>query len=376
MRSGDADTGAVARSAAILLLLVVLAGAVAGGVVAGAGAGTAPDGKASPASTQVDQSGDSPIVPLQDQPDADATVTRIALSANGSATWTIEVRTRLTSADDVAEYEDFQERFRSNRTRYREDFEDRMTGVVDGANASLGRQMAATAFRASTRIEEAPQRWGVVAYSFRWEGFAATNGDRVVVGDVFGGDFFIEENSVLEVVAPEGHSLATVEPAPDDRSAGSVAWEGPATFGDGEPRVVASSGDDGLPLWWIGAAIAVVIAILLVGVAWRQGRLEGLTDDAEPGPDPAGDEAATGDAPAADREPLSDEDHVRDVLAANGGRCKQSQIVAELDWSKSKTSRVLSRMADEDRIEKLRIGRENVIELAEERRAPSVDSEE
>ncbi|WP_394357381.1 helix-turn-helix transcriptional regulator [Halorubrum alkaliphilum] len=46
-------------------------------------------------------------------------------------------------------------------------------------------------------------------------------------------------------------------------------------------------------------------------------------------------------------------------------RMRQSAIVEELDWSKSKTSRVLSRMADEGDVEKLRIGRENVIDLAE-----------
>jgi uncharacterized membrane protein len=45
---------------------------------------------------------------------------------------------------------------------------------------------------------------------------------------------------------------------------------------------------------------------------------------------------------------------------------KQSDIVDALDWSKSKTSRVLSDMAEADRVEKLRIGRENVISLPTE----------
>ncbi|CDK40607.1 uncharacterized protein BN903_57 [Halorubrum sp. AJ67] len=44
---------------------------------------------------------------------------------------------------------------------------------------------------------------------------------------------------------------------------------------------------------------------------------------------------------------------------------KQSDVVEELGWSKSKTSRVLSRMADAGGVEKLRIGRENVIDLAD-----------
>jgi hypothetical protein len=382
MRSGDPGPGRSASSAAVVLLLAVLACSIAGGVVAGADVDVV-DGAddsvahASAGSMPVAQSDDPPIVPLQDQPDADATVTRIALAANGSATWTIEVRTRLTSADDVAAYEAFQERFRSNRTRFREDFEARMTGVVQSANASLDRPMAAEAFSASTRIEEAPQRWGVVTYAFRWEGFAATDGDRVIVGDVFGDDFFIEENSVLEVVAPDGHSVETVEPSPDDRSGSSVAWEGPATFGNGEPRVVATSGgDDGVPLWWIPIAIAALFAIVALGIAWRRWRIGGLSGGAEPGTGSPDDEAGTDGAPAGDRTPLTDEDHVRQVLAANGGRCKQSRIVEELEWSKSKTSRVLSRMAADDRVEKLRIGRENVIELTDEERTPAVDHDE
>jgi len=44
----------------------------------------------------------------------------------------------------------------------------------------------------------------------------------------------------------------------------------------------------------------------------------------------------------------------------------QAEIADRLDWSSSKTSRVTSEMADAGDIEKLRIGRENVIDLAED----------
>lgn len=63
------------------------------------------------------------------------------------------------------------------------------------------------------------------------------------------------------------------------------------------------------------------------------------------------------------RPPLTDEDRVRKALAENGGRMRQSDIAETLEWSASKTSRVLSAMTDDGTVEKLRVGRQNVIDL-------------
>jgi uncharacterized membrane protein len=60
---------------------------------------------------------------------------------------------------------------------------------------------------------------------------------------------------------------------------------------------------------------------------------------------------------------LTDEDRVLHLLDRHGGRMKQSAIVEETEWSKAKVSRLLSAMDDEDAIEKLSLGRENVISL-------------
>jgi len=77
-------------------------------------------------------------------------------------------------------------------------------------------------------------------------------------------------------------------------------------------------------------------------------------------------DAVDDDPDAVDPDLLTDEDRVRRALEESGGRMKQSAIVDEFGWSKSKTSRVLSRMADDGEVEKLRIGRENVIDLVDE----------
>ncbi|WP_225336117.1 DUF7343 domain-containing protein [Halomicrobium urmianum] len=58
---------------------------------------------------------------------------------------------------------------------------------------------------------------------------------------------------------------------------------------------------------------------------------------------------------------LTDEELVLEMLRAASGRMKQSEIVATTDWSKAKVSRLLSRMADDDEVVKLRLGRENLI---------------
>jgi hypothetical protein len=102
----------------------------------------------------------------------------------------------------------------------------------------------------------------------------------------------------------------------------------------------------------------------------RGGSLRGDGDDGSDrsdGPDhPGGSAGDTEDATArhASMDPsdaLSDEQRVHALVDDRGGRVRQSVIVEETGWSKSKVSRVLSEMADEGSIEKITIGRENLI---------------
>lgn len=77
-----------------------------------------------------------------------------------------------------------------------------------------------------------------------------------------------------------------------------------------------------------------------------------------PADTPEPSEHASGDDPA-----LTDEERIVRLLASNGGRMKQSQIVDSTDWSKAKVSRLLSAMDQGEEITKLTIGRENIIFL-------------
>jgi len=116
------------------------------------------------------------------------------------------------------------------------------------------------------------------------------------------------------------------------------------------------------------------------------GTAGGSTDEAATGGDSDGEASAADTAggtaaggsgggngagePATESEPepelLSDEERVERLLRDHGGRMKQAKIVEETRWSNAKVSQLLSQMADEGRIEKLRIGRENLISMPEE----------
>jgi hypothetical protein len=82
----------------------------------------------------------------------------------------------------------------------------------------------------------------------------------------------------------------------------------------------------------------------------------------------AGAGAATDDADGEelDEELLSDEERVERLLERNGGRMKQATIVKETGWSNAKVSQLLSAMEEEGRVDKLRIGRENLISFPDE----------
>jgi len=80
----------------------------------------------------------------------------------------------------------------------------------------------------------------------------------------------------------------------------------------------------------------------------------------------ADDAEQTTDDDGIDEALLSDEERVERLLEANGGRMKQATIVEETGWSNAKVSQLLSSMTEEGRVEKLRLGRENLISFPEE----------
>lgn len=58
---------------------------------------------------------------------------------------------------------------------------------------------------------------------------------------------------------------------------------------------------------------------------------------------------------------FDDGDRLLALLEESDGQLRQSRIVAETEWSKTKVSRTLSQLADENEVVKIQLGRENLI---------------
>jgi uncharacterized membrane protein len=154
------------------------------------------------------------------------------------------------------------------------------------------------------------------------------------------------------------------DPKPTDSKITSSASTTTTTSAAGTRKT--SNGFSGMQLLLFG-----VIGVGIVGAAvllWRTGQ-DGY--DGHNGPDsPVSTPVENGTTPPPtepeDDEPndiLTDEGRVLNLLSENRGRMKQVDIVEETGWSKSKVSRLLSRMEERGDINRLRVGRGNIVYL-------------
>ncbi|AGB31614.1 membrane protein [Natrinema pellirubrum DSM 15624] len=384
-----------------LVVLLVLSSVLAVGTTASLAAGGPGDAVST---TPVEPQTEAAIAPQdsrgllrQETREFDNTTFEIRVHENGSATWTFRYEQRFTDDENATRtqenFEDFAEEFRANETGLYDRFTNQSRELTQAGMQESGREMEATNFRRSVRVEDQFTPTGVVEMSFTWTNFADVQDDRLVVGDVFDG---VPLSAEQAIVIEAGGDLTFRSIEPDDAQyaggsltdAESVRWSGKREFIDGRPRVVfdrpdsAAIGDGNTGLLG-GNLVPILVGVLLlvvgvVAAVWyrRYGPVsdDESTSDDEPaapaGGAAAGAGSAVGSADAADdsesipnEELLTDEDRVVKLIRENGGRMKQVNIVEDTGWSKSKVSMLLSDMEEEGTISKLRVGRENIISL-------------
>ena len=325
----------------------------------------------------------------------------INISANGSAVWSVQYHFQLDGPNETAAFDQLRTDIATNSTEYRSRFEQRMGQAVTAAENATDREMAIS--NISVRAARNGTT-GTVTYEFVWQNFAATDGTRLDIGNSLAG-FSLDTETQLTMSWPTSYEPVTVRPAPTERQANMVSWDGATEFTEGEPLVELarsnsttnttaagagggsngeSSGSD-LPLPSI-ALIALVAVVGGLGVVWLVRRRQyddtslipteraehsetdrGISSEEE-GTTPNGgtQEPTSSETDDQSLELLSNEEQVVEVLRRSGGRAKQQQVVAELGWTDAKTSSVVSRLRDDGTIEGFRLGRENVLRLPEE----------
>ena len=315
----------------------------------------------------------------------------VTVYENGSARWTQRYNQPLANESEISRFRAYADRFESEETPVYTDFKERaMSLTAEGSNAT-GRTMNARAFSRDARVSSQPDATGVVEMSFMWTNFTTAE-SGYLVGDSFDSGLYLSRGTSIEFRAGPGLEIDWDEVAPtadastngSANATDSLTYFGPAQFAGGHPRVAfteesaLSAGGDSLsdvPLAWVVAALAVVAVLGAVAV--------GRSDASIPFGDTAGgdeptdttatdaESERTADEPDTPQEPAvspadlrSDADRIEELLEANGGRMQQADIVDATDWSKSKVSTLLSEMAEEGRVSKLRVGRENIVSLA------------
>ncbi|ELY48226.1 helix-turn-helix transcriptional regulator [Natronorubrum sulfidifaciens] len=395
-----------------LVVLVVVSIAAIGSPMTAAGTEAVDRSPSNMQSTQLSQPAVDDVVFQQQAPDTeptlaianetpdfDRTTFEITVHEDGSATWTFRYEQRFGTgdesvSDDREAFETFADDFDSDENELYDRFVEQALAMTDSGSELTDREMDATGFERATTVEDQFGERGIVEMSFTWHGFAHAEDGRIEVGDVFE-DLYLGPDQAIEINAGDDLTFDRVEPAESAQhprseleDADSVRWSGEHEFLDGQPWVVLSEDgaanqssflSGGNAAWYL--AIAAIVALGVTGgILWSRRRQssDGSTED-RPGstqtdsPDtmspPAAatddhsDAATAGTDPLPDEELLTDEDRVIKLIRENGGRMKQVNIVDETGWSKSKVSMLLSDMADEGTISKLRVGRENIISL-------------
>lgn len=386
-------------AAPLLALLVLLAGATPAVVLADDGA----DLSGSEADSDPDSATATPAArpvlvgpPVARIDDPIVTELYIEPDPRGSARWTVSIRYNLSSSSDRAAFDSYARDFESGDADVGPDVAF-FRRLADEASRATGREMS---IRNPTRNATVANGTGVLNLSFTWTNFVTDteNGfvieDAVLMPDNRTWLASIGPSQRLIIETPPGYQVTDTRFGLDN---GSVIVDGPHTFRD--PLSVSyqqTSPEDPEPpsTPWaltVGAllvGLGLVAAIVYLRRRDTDGPVERGVDAASaPDADASGGENAVSDAGERERQEadttdaergdesgaddvdpslLSDEERVEHLLDQNGGRMKQGRIVQETGWSDAKVSQLLSTMADDGRIEKLRLGRENLISLPDE----------
>ncbi len=338
---------------------------------------------------------------------------RIDLEPDRDARWAVVVRYEFTDADRIDAFETVGDRFVDGEVGPGPTLFERFAAE---ASRTVDRQMEIVDVDRESVVIDDPEAAdveggsevvavGELRLTFVWTAFLVEDGEDLVLGDALttpdGGTWLrsLEPDQTIEVATPEGYTVSGTPGATVPLRENAVVVEGPRVFeGDERVTVVYSPTATGGDVPWSLLAGSIVVAALLISlglVGYRRrdpddgetGTVASSTDagsgpsdgaaavegaDGVDGTEPNGTGTAggavgsDGESTAEDLSLLSDEERVERLLERNGGRMRQADIVDETGWSDAKVSQLLSAMADEGRVEKLRLGRENLISLPDE----------
>lgn len=307
------------------------------------------------------------------------TTMHVELQRDGDARWNVSIQFVLQGENETKSFEQLGEEYTDDRSNLGPSA-DKFRRII--RLVEVQRSMAIRNVDKSYRVGNGT---GTLSLSFVWTNFTRTNGDRLILRDVFMLDeettwlSKLGANQRLVIENPDGYRITD---SPNlGFSNGTVREKGPRTFEPGEIDVTYQKNRQQTtepPSGLLSDLPEILLLLLVVGaggaglyVLFQRRDDDGVAAERTPPPmESEPPEEATAEPEPGDDERdvelLSDEERVLRLLERNGGRMKQANIVADTNWSNAKVSQLLSAMDDEGTVDKLRIGRENLITLPEE----------
>lgn len=150
------------------------------------------------------------------EPDEPALV--IELDADGDATVTLVSVYDLEDDDERAAFEDLRTDD-DTRQELADRFADRMAGIAENAAAASDREMTVSGGTTDVRVENDR---GIVTVSVEWSNLAAVEDDSLIVTEPFASGY--EADRQLIIAGPDGATLETSSPAPDEVAGATATW--------------------------------------------------------------------------------------------------------------------------------------------------------
>lgn len=271
---------------------------------------------------------------------------KIHITPDHSAAWTVTKVTDLNASIDV------------------EGFPQKIETLIANASISTLREMSldVDSLQVSDEISWETQSRTTV-YMFTWLNFSMTQDGTLVFGDVFATAGFFGQlygDGTIQITYPTNYSVQSVSPPPDQRddTAQSMEWFRTQDFVNGKPNITLTrtaetevgNGQQNIAI--AAFASAVAIALPLIGfyiIRRRKSKAAANSKLAPPGVSML----------------ESDEDRILGIIKSSGGSIRQSDITEQCNFSKAKTSQLLSALEKKGVITRYKKGRDKIVTLNE-----------
>lgn len=193
------------------------------------------------------------VGPASAQTATDRPAVIVDLETDGSADLTIVFTYDLTTDTERQAFETLQtddEAIATLETR----FESRMDAVVAAIAERTDRAVTVAGTTVTTDVVDGGET-GVVRLAATIEGFAAVEGDRLIVTEPFASGF--ESDRVLVVRPPDGYVVANATPSPTNETGDVVTWDPETSLEDFELVVESDDGATATSTPGFGVPLAI-----------------------------------------------------------------------------------------------------------------------